>query len=168
MKSRFKYLIMSYVFLAIIIGAVTFYKLFGPPIYYNVSDSLPRGFYIETTKNLSIGKLIAFPIPKNAKQIIFARKWLAFDMPLLKYISAIAGDEICIKKHGLYINKNRFGHIVETDDSNNHIQVSFGCYVLSDNELFVTTGYHKSFDSRYFGPIKIKDVLSTIKPLLTF
>ena len=42
-----------------------------------------------------------------------------------------------------------------------------GEYVVSSGEVWIFSSYNpKSFDSRYFGPVKIKDIQSQAFPLM--
>ncbi len=39
---------------------------------------------------------------------------------------------------------------------------------LTSDQVFVASPYERSFDSRYFGPIYMKDIIAQAVPVLTF
>jgi conjugative transfer signal peptidase TraF len=140
-------------------------------IFYNYTESLPRGFYIRVPGEEPIkkGDLIAFVPPQTAKKIIDERKYLKPDYYLLKRVIGVPGDSIDTSKDHLIINHRPTGEFLSHDKEGRPIsKYSFsGC--LKKGEYYTGIPEKKnSFDSRYFGPVSKKNIIGKIRLLLEF
>ncbi len=137
-------------------------------IYINHTNSLPLGLYLLSNEKIELGKYVIFSKPDNLINI--QRDWILGNASFLKQISAIPGDTVCIQKNTVLINGKETG-IVKAVDRNGvelpkTLENNF-CRKLKMGEFWTATNHPNSFDSRYYGPIKI-DQLKTVKPLITF
>ncbi len=137
-------------------------------IYINNTDSLPLGLYVLSNEKIELGKYVVFSKPDNLNKI--QRNWILGNASFLKQISAIPGDTVCIQKNTVLINGKETG-TVKTVDRNGEelpkILKNTFCRKLNKGEFWTATHHPNSFDSRYYGPVKI-DQLKTVKPLITF
>jgi type IV secretory pathway protease TraF len=81
----------------------------------------------------------------------------------------VSGDTVTVSAIGVEVNSALLQHTVAADrDSPGRTmdRVANGKYVVRENELWLLSTHHPlSFDSRYFGPIGMTDVLARVRPL---
>ena len=146
-------------------------KVLSAFFVFNISPSMPQGVYriYEVPAKLEIGNIVLFDVPRNVKNMAKARGWIPKNLKyhLMKYIMAMEGDQITICKDGLFINGAPAGKVNRFDSQGKPLPVTFGKYQVKPGELFVTSPYESSFDSRYFGPVKISSIIAVAKPVLT-
>lgn len=116
---------------------------------------------------MSIGSIVEFSPPQIAVDYAVERwGYEPIDVFFIKPIIAIEGDHVDAGGDVLLINGTVMGAILETDSAANTLPRWRESRVLQEGELFVFSDYHPaSFDSRYYGPIKRDQVLSTRKLL---
>jgi conjugative transfer signal peptidase TraF len=145
---------------------------------------MPLGLYIlQPASAIHRGAIVIACPPPEAQRIGVANGYLApsrglvpgsrcssGSAPLLKYAIAFAGDEIDISKRGLSLN----GHLLDgqtparLDRSGRTLAaVPNGRYRLATGQVWLYSPARYSWDSRYFGPARLGDVLGTAAPLWT-
>jgi len=151
------------------IGAITFHKM-EPKILYNPSASAPIGFYyLSGETSYGRGDFVAVMAPDEAQILAAKRRYVPNNTPLLKTIYGVSGDEICIKKDVVMINKNPVAQAQQYDSKGRLMPALKGCSILNDGAYFLlSTVIENSFDSRYFGPVDEADILGVATPLLIF
>jgi conjugative transfer signal peptidase TraF len=86
--------------------------------------------------------------------------------PFLKPIVALPGDRISVSDQGVAVN----GQPIEGTKRIGDVQtprIAIGEYRVPADHVWVVSNYHpRSFDSRYFGPVKMSGILGLAKPLL--
>lgn len=165
--SRLAYVLVSYfaVLLIVIIALVDP----APRLLWNASASAPIGLYtIHPTDDPDAGKLVAILPPEPLARWMAARHYLPLGVPLLKHVAAKAGQQVC--RHGVRISID--GHVVATarlhDSHNRSLPIWSGCRRLDGGELFLLNpSIPDSLDSRYFGPLSVRDMLGEAIPILT-
>lgn len=125
-------------------------------IFLNRTPSMARGFYVKITKNrYDVGDIIIFK-HKERNDV------------LIKYVAAIPSQEFCIDENAALwiegipvaqINIEKYPHAFLNPST---------CQRLQPDELLVLGEHPDSFDSRYFGPIKIAQVIAEVWPLWIF
>lgn len=147
---------------ASVVVAATLGSLYaGPaPFLLNRSASEPPGLYARTSARPHTGVIIAFPAPRAAFPYADRRMAYLHRRPLLKAVAAQAGDHVCTQGDVLQVNGVRLGPVAARDREGRVLPKWRGCRRLSGDELFVFSGrVPNSFDSRYYGPIHLRDVL---------
>ena len=115
---------------------------------------------------IKVGDLVADRAPPELAHYMAARRYLPLDIPLLKYVGAIAGQTVC--RYGLFVAVD--GHTVTTalvtDHAKRPLPVWQGCYRLKSGEVFLLNPTStESFDGRYFGVATLASVTARAKPL---
>lgn len=139
-------------------------------IVYNPSDSVPRGwYYIGSANSLQVGSVVLAKLPADAAALAAQRGYLPERIPLLKRIGAMSPQQVCIEQHIVRINGVAVADTRIADGRSRPLSVWQQCRRLHDGELFLlSTTNPASFDSRYFGPIPVSDVIGSAQPLWTW
>lgn len=141
----------------------------------NTSPSLPVGLYVTTADKNS--RLVEFCPPEPYARLAITRGYRDAGncsdgaAPLLKPVIAKAGDVVEVSRHGLRVNGRDVlnSAAVQTDTKGRPLNAwPFGRYTVSAEMVWVASSYHpRSFDSRYFGPIKTSVIRDHVRPLVT-
>jgi conjugative transfer signal peptidase TraF len=135
-----------------------------PVLLLNRTPSEPLGFYIRTARVPARGDIIAFKTPAQA--FPYADQMMGFlhHRPLLKAVAAVAGDRVCTLAGELVVNGVARAPIAAVDHRGRALPHWVGCRRLDAGELFVFSArVPDSFDSRYYGPVRLGDVLGVYK-----
>lgn len=154
----------------IVVLALPFWGTPLPRIVYNASDSVPRGWYaIDVDAVPHIGSLVLAHLPANVAALAAQRNYLPLRVPLLKPVAATASQRVCLRDRRLSIDGEIVAVALSADRRGRSLRAWSQCRRLRDGELFLlSTTNPASFDSRYFGPIKVDDVLGVARPLWTW
>jgi len=144
----------------------------------NFTASMPLGIYrIDHVAPSAIqrGMLVAVCAPVGAAEQGRRRGYLATGTcsgdsePLLKTVAAIAGDTVTIASDGVSVN----GHLLHSSkplaaDSSGRPIASWlrGHYRISNGSIWLYADNERSWDSRYWGPAPIRNVVGAATPFL--
>jgi conjugative transfer signal peptidase TraF len=133
----------------------------GYAFTYQVSDSVPRGFYLLLPPRfLQRGDLVTFFPPENTEQFLQDKHWVPRSGVLMKYIAALPGDEVCNQNGELLINHVAVAPIYQFYAPEKELpQTPFCGKLLNQQYLLVSTKIARSFDGRYFGPVSERNIL---------
>ena len=144
--------------------------IFG--IRLNATASLPLGLYIKTGLPT---QYVSFCLEGDLGRLALQRSYVAHGncptggYPLLKTIVGLPGDMVTYDARGISINgkllpktdpriHDDWGHVVS--------HYPFGVYRVQPNTYWVASSYdNRSFDSRYYGPIRAADIRAHLHPL---
>ena len=131
-----------------------------PIVLLNRTPSEPPGFYIRTARAPSRGDIIAFKTPAPAFPYADKRMGYLHHRPLLKAVAAVGGDQVCTRGGELVVNGVARAPIASVDHRGRALPHWVGCRRLDAGELFVFSArVPNSFDSRYYGPVRLGDVV---------
>ncbi len=158
--------------LAGLVAAATLATLAVPVSRYavwNASASVPTGLYaIRGKASLHVGERVAVEPPPALRRLLAARGYLPAGVPLLKRIAAVSGQRVCRFGHGVTIDGAIAGTARAHDRLGRPLPAWFGCRTLWTGELFVMNpAAPDSFDGRYFGVLRIADVIGRATPIWT-
>ncbi len=129
----------------IIIGISIFYY-FG--LLINNTYSMPLGIYQIKKEDQYISKndLVVFNIPQMEEK-------------LLKKVVATKNDLVVVNETGVYVNGTLLENskIFSFDTKGNPLKRAELNKILNENEIFAMGEHIRSYDSRYFGIINIKE-----------
>jgi conjugative transfer signal peptidase TraF len=158
----------------LLVGAGLAYTL---GVRFTLTPSVPRGLYLYTDAPVAVGRLATFCPPEDVAAYALERGYLHRGScpggvePLGKYVLATAGDTMSISAEGLSVNGRAVPQsaVYYRDRMGRELpHVPFGRHVVGHDSLFMFSGHHpRSFDSRYFGPVPVSSVISTMRPLWT-
>jgi type IV secretory pathway protease TraF len=89
-------------------------------------------------------------------------------VPILKQIAAGEGDVVCTRAGGLSINGRWRAPVFVHDPRGATLPQWRGCRALLKGEFFVfSSRIPNSFDSRYYGPVKVDQIMGVFEPVAT-
>lgn len=144
-------------------------------ITLNLTDSLPRGLWVEVGGRRAIepGDVVKACLPATAQDRRYIGPGFCPNglMPVLKPVVATAGDRVTTSAGGISVN----GRMVPgstplaRDEAGRALHhYPFGTYPVAAGEAWLISNYNRlSYDSRYFGPVKTRSIDSRERPLLT-
>jgi len=140
-------------------------------IVINTSPSVAPGLYLRSSDEPAVGKLVDFCIPPAARGYVLGRTGNnGDDWYILKPIIAGPGDRVDTLGDWLVVNDKRIGPMPPREDSAHRpLPIWRACRRLADDEFFVFSArIPNSFDSRCYGPIQRREILSVRCPLITW
>ncbi len=138
-----------------------------PALLWNTSESEPKGLYLRTPERVRTGRVIAFRAPDLAFPYADGRMGYLRRVPILKQVAASAGDEVCTQGGSLRINGRWRAPVLVYDPRGKPLPRWRACRRLRAGEFFVFSDLiPNSFDSRYYGPVRIDQVVGVFRPLL--
>jgi len=137
-----------------------------------ISNSFPRGIYLKKTvpETIAIGKLVLFEIPPEIKTFMIDREWIPtyVNYYLMKPVAAIAGDHVSVHADSVFVNHIFKGSVKKVDQQGLMLPQYYYNGELTQNTYFLLASAHNSFDSRYFGPIHKRSIISIVEPFILF
>lgn len=146
-------------------------------IVINLSPSIPPGLYRRIDAPLRRGALVLVCLPESVATHGRTRGYLGSGScadgsePVGKWLGAVAGDRVRIDRRGIAVN----GILAETsaprgfDSRGRPMPVLLrGAQPLQGDEVVLFSAHPKAWDSRYFGPVSTRCVVSTLVPLWTW
>ena len=139
----------------------------------NTTASLPPGIYYRTFEVPKRGDIVFVsppdkPVFKEAlkRGILSSGNSEAGTCPLIKVMAAIDGDEIEIRKDGMFVNGEKLANSQRQDwQIANMAELPISKKLKG--EILLYTPHPQSFDSRYFGYVPL-DALQRVEPVYTF
>ncbi len=148
---------------AIALSALPIWMNFSTKLVYNPSASAPVGYYwvdvIAANTPLQIGSYVVIPTPPQYRLMAAKRHYLPINVPLIKKVAALSGDEICRQHRTIFINGKPMAEALITDTSGRKLPSWSGCFVLKSDEFFALMDANDSFDGRYFGALKTENII---------
>jgi conjugative transfer signal peptidase TraF len=129
-------------------------------LVWNASASAPVGLYrLHTGEPVRRGEMAIARIPGPSRPLAARRHYLPANVPLVKRVAAVAGDRVCAAGAAVSINGKRVAVRRRSDGAGRPMPWWIGCYQLRAQEYFLLTGSPLSFDGRYFGLTRGKELL---------
>lgn len=141
----------------------------APRLVWNASASMPIGLYaVEPGARLATGDVAIARLPVGARDLAARRHYLPVGVPLVKMVTAVAGQRICWTGTRVTID-GRLAALRRRDDrAGRPLPWRRGCTtLLGDSVLLLATRSLDSFDGRYFGPTDAADEIGKGVPLWT-
>jgi conjugative transfer signal peptidase TraF len=141
-----------------------------PRLLYNPSPSAPIGWYkLRSDAYAHRGDLVAALAPENGAELAIERHYLPPNIPLIKTVWAVSGQQICHVDGQVLVQGRPALVVLKHDVLGRSLPSRSGCYELLEDEVFlVSTDVQTSFDSRYFGPVKRENLLGRVEYLGKF
>ena len=160
-----------YVLAAIVAGA-TLTTLAVPAARYavwNATPSVPTGLYlVRGPARLHVGERVAIEPPPELRRLLAERDYLPAGVPLIKRVAAVRGQRICRFDRVITIDGVLTGFAHSRDRRGRPLPAWSGCRSLRAGDLFVMNpAAPDGFDGRYFGVLRIADLIGRATPVWT-
>lgn len=154
-SNKFRALICSLFFIALMAGTVHIIATHGYHLTYSNSISMPKGFYLIVPATiLHRNDVVEFLPPQQAQEYLATKHWAPNNGHLLKHVMGIPGDWVCNSNNAVWINNQKIGPIFQFYAPNKPLPQNHFCGKLKINQyLLLSDKIARSFDGRYFGPI---------------
>ena len=117
---------------------------------------------------LRVADLVVLRPPEPLAEFLADRAYLPRGVPLLKHVSALAGQSVCRNGFAVTINGAAIGKARERDSRGRPLPSWQGCRVVSADEVFLMNPRSAdSLDGRYFGPLPASSVIGRAIPRWT-
>lgn len=125
----------------------------APRLVWNASASAPVGLYAVTPgAAVDTGDMVIARVPDPWRMMAAQRRYIPANVPLVKRVAAVAGDEVCALGHEIFVNGKWVVERRIADPSGRPMKWWSGCVRLRGHQLFLLMpGSPASFDGRYFG-----------------
>ncbi len=144
----------------------------------NLTGSLPVGLYMEERGAPGRGALVLVCLPPQVAAFARARGYVprgracpAGVVPIGKRVLAVAGDTVTVTPTGVLVNGAPVpnSQALSTDRKGRALpRLAVGRYLVGQDDLWVVSSYSRlSFDSRYFGAVKVSEVRARLRSLWT-
>jgi conjugative transfer signal peptidase TraF len=144
----------------------------------NLTGSLPLGIYLAAGSAPVRGAVVLVCLPPHVAAFAKARGFVPSGVQcpggltaVGKPVVAVAGDTVTVMQTQIAVNGTPVPNSRALAFDRNgrplpHLQA--GRYVVAAGVIWVVSSYSRfSFDSRYFGPIEVRQARSTLRPLWT-
>ena len=157
------------VFVGVIVLMV--YAIAAIDLHFNFTPSMPLGIYRLTplsNSGVQRGMYVALCAPPVAAELGRRRGYVAAGRcptatePLLKIVVGVAGDSVTVSANGVAVNGCLLPHsrALSRDAAGRRLLPwPEGHFQLQRGELWLYASNDRSWDSRYWGPTPVKEVL---------
>jgi conjugative transfer signal peptidase TraF len=141
--------------------------LHPPLLVWNASASVPIGLYaIEHPTNLQVADLVIVRPPEQLESFLADRNYLPRGVPLVKHVSALAGQSVCRTGFAITIDAVAVANARESDSRGRPLPSWQGCRVVGEDEVFLLNPQSDdSLDGRYFSVLPTSSIVGRALPL---
>jgi conjugative transfer signal peptidase TraF len=143
----------------------------------NASPSLPLGVYRVVSGQVVRGATVLVCLPASVATVARERGYLwrgactGGVAPLGKIVAAVGGDTVEATASGVRVNGVMLmgSRPVAVDTRGRRLVAVAGRWVLPAGQIWIYGGGdRRSFDSRYFGPVAVDDVMTVMVPTVVW
>ncbi len=136
----------------------------GPALLYNGSPSAPIGFFVRDTRPIGVGAYVSVRAGEVAPRYAASRGFSGPRNWFMKRVAAIAGARVCARGDQVFVDGRRL-HRQASDRFGRALPSWDGCGVLGEAQVFLVGDTADSFDSRYWGPVRLADLAGHWRPI---
>ena len=136
-----------------------------PFIIWNASESVPIGWYLVEHRKPEIHEIAVVKLDGWSQLYAAQRGYLPSNVWLLKPVAAVYPALVCRFGNYVLIDGKLVAKAKNVDRQHRILPRWKGCLALKHDELFVIARSRVSFDSPYFGPIKLSQVADVARRL---
>lgn len=138
----------------------------APRLVWNASASAPIGLWrITTGAAVAVGDSVLVEPPPAARRLAAQRHYLPANVPMIKTVAAVSGDEVCGLDAHVIINDRLVAVRRLADRRGRRLPWWRGCQRLSGGQVMLLNSAPDSFDGRYFGPVERGAIIGKATPL---
>lgn len=162
---------------ALLAGAAALAALLLPALHrpavrlvWNVSASVPVGLYrVEPDTTVRRGDLVAVRPSPALAYFMASRRYVETNALLVKPVAAVARQRVCRSGATITIGTRIAAVALTTDSRHRPLPAWTGCRALGPDTVFLLApAVSESFDGRYFGPTRLREVIGRAVPVWTW
>jgi len=143
-------------------------------VFFNSTVSLPTGLYVVRDVPVEVGDVVAICPDEETSALALARGYMGAGncpfgtAPAGKALAAGHGDTVRVTRTGVWIGDHLLPNSapLRTDRHGYGLPVLRGVYGLESGEVWLYSGHDaRSFDSRYFGPVRVSQIRGKVIPI---
>jgi conjugative transfer signal peptidase TraF len=137
-----------------------------PLLVWNASASAPIGLYsVRSPARPARGDMVIAWAPRAARRLAARRHYLPANVPLVKRVAALPGDEICATGAVLRVRGRIAARRLRRDARGRVMRWWRGCGRLAPGMVLLINPARASFDGRYFGPVPMENLIGKATPV---
>lgn len=138
----------------------------APRLVWNASASAPVGLWrIRPGAPIRVGDHVLAEPPPAARRLAAQRRYLPANVPMIKAVAAVSGDEVCAAGTSIAVNGRPVAVRRVADRRGRKLPWWSGCQRLSGGAVLLLNPAPDSFDGRYFGPVGKGAIIGRATPL---
>ena len=137
----------------------------APALIYNPSPSVPRGFYVQDHRPVGIGAFVTLRAADTSLAYAQARDFTDRTDRFIKRVAAVGGTRVCADRDRVTVPGRAAIARLARDTAGRVLPSWDGCRTLGADEVFLLGDTTDSFDSRYWGPVRISAIDGVWRPL---
>jgi len=140
-----------------------------PRLIWNASASVPIGLYrVQPVPRARVSDLVVVRPPEALSWFLAEGGYLPRNVPLLKRIAALPGQQVCRTGAEVTVDGVPLGDALPHDRRGRPLPVWQGCTMLAADQIFLLNPDRPdSLDGRYFGPIPRDSIVGRASPIWT-
>lgn len=140
-----------------------------PRLIWNASASVPIGLYsVQPVTHPAVTDLVVVRPPQALLWFLAEGGYLPRNVPLLKRIAALSGQQVCRTGAVVTVDRLPLGDALQHDRRGRPLPVWQGCTTLAADQVFLLNADRPdSLDGRYFGPIPRDSIVGRASPIWT-
>ena len=162
--------------LSIIITVLAIMVISYSKLIINITPSLPYGIYIKSKDKIIVGDYVSFCLNDEYRSLGLARNYLEpgkacnGSTALIKKVIALPYDKITLGESQIIVSGKTLNYSTAHFDSQHRKLESYPHGTYTENCYWLIGDYDisHSWDSRYWGCIPPKQIITKIKPLFTW
>ena len=137
----------------------------APLLIYNPSPSVPQGFYVRDGRPLRVGAFVTLRAVDASPAYARLRDFTGQRDRFIKRVAALGGARLCAE--GAQVTAPGRGVVTRlTRDAAGRVLPRWeGCRILAADEVFLLGDTADSFDSRYWGPVRLTAIDGVWRPI---
>jgi len=130
-----------------------------PYLIWNASKSVPIGWYFVEHRQPKLHEIAVIKLKDWPERYASSRGYLPTNVWLLKPVAGLSPDIVCRFGRYVFVDGKLVARAKMFDRQHRILPRWKGCHILTLDEVFLTARPKNSFDSRYFGPVALSQVL---------
>ena len=136
-----------------------------PLLIWNASKSVPIGWYFVEHRQPKLLEIAVVKLDDWPELYASLRGYLPTNVWLLKPVAALSPAVVCRFGRYVFIDGKLVARAKLFDRQYRILPRWKGCHTLNLDEVFLIAQPKDSFDSRYFGPVKLNQVIGVARRL---
>lgn len=135
-------------------------------LLWNASSSMPPGLYrVFPGGKVSRDDGVVSWLDEPFRRLAATRGYLPRGVPLVKRVAAVPGDRICARAATVQVDGKVVATRRKVDAEGRRLPAWSGCADLHAGEYLLLGENASSFDGRYFGPTRCRQIIGRAKLL---